>query len=549
MKNKAIKKNTFIEGTLIASISFIIIKILGALYVIPFYKIIGEEGGVLYSYAYNIYNLFLNISTAGIPVAISMIISEYLALEMYDAKERAYSVSKKIICIIALVSFSIVFFGSTYLAKFLISDVSGGHSIEDISLVIKSISFCLLIIPFLSVLRGYFQGHKFISATSYSQVIEQVIRILVVIFGSYISLNILNNKLSVGVSVSLTGAFFGGVISYIYLKNKLVKNKDAFVKSDKKDLVSNKLIAKKILSYCIPLIIVAVIDNLYTLVDVKLIIKGLNMIGYNAMESQIVSGIVSTWAPKICTIIIAISMALTTNIIPHVTTNYVKGDLKGVNYRINQAILTMLTITIPMSILLFLLSNEAYYIFYGDSNYGSLILKISSISHIFFGIWSVINTSLQGMKKFKIIYINSFVGLFINALLDIPLILLFNKVGIAPYVATIVSTCIGYFISILIATLYLKKNLDFHFGSILRVIKNILISSICLIIPIVISKMFIKFDYTLISSIISVIIHGMFGAIIYLFICYKNGVLYEVFGKEFVDNILIKLHLKKLNRD
>ena len=79
MKAK-LKKNSFIQGTLIASLSLIFIKILGALYVIPFYHIIGEEGGTLYSYAYSIYGLFLNISTAGIPVAMSMIISEYLTL-------------------------------------------------------------------------------------------------------------------------------------------------------------------------------------------------------------------------------------------------------------------------------------------------------------------------------------------------------------------------------------------------------------------------------------------------------------------------------------
>ena len=52
------KKNSFLQGTIIASIAIIFIKILGALYVIPFYKIIGEQGGSLYSYAYNIYNLF-----------------------------------------------------------------------------------------------------------------------------------------------------------------------------------------------------------------------------------------------------------------------------------------------------------------------------------------------------------------------------------------------------------------------------------------------------------------------------------------------------------
>ena len=447
---KTLKKNSFIQGTLIASFALIFIKILGALYVIPFYKIIGEDGGTLYSYAYNIYNLFLNISTAGIPIAMSMIISEYLALEMYDAKERSKKVGTKIISILAILSFCIVFFGSSILARFLLSDVSGGHSIEEVSLVIKAISFCLIIIPFLSILRGYLQGHKFIAPTSISEVIEQVVRIIVVLLGSYLALKVFNLKLELGVAISLTGAFFGGLCAYLYLIFKVKNNKKEFPTSTKKDQVKDSSIVKKIFSYSIPIIMIAIIDNLYTLVDIKLIVKGLSMVGISAMDAQTISSIVATWAPKICTIIIAIAMALTTNIIPHVTSSYIKKDYVGVNNRVNQALSTMLTITIPMSALLFLLSNEAYYLFYGNSNYGGLILKFSAISHIFFGIWTVLNSSLQSMRKFKIIYLNSCVGLATNAILDIPMILLFNKLGIPAYTATVVCTCIGYLISIII---------------------------------------------------------------------------------------------------
>ncbi len=152
---KKLKKNSFLQGTLIASISLILIKVLGALYVIPYYKIIGEEGGTLYSYAYSIYNLFLNISTAGIPVAMSMIISEYLALEKYDAKEKSYKIGKQLIFGLSLVAFCIVFFGSSLLAKFILSDVTGGHTIEEVSLVIKAIAPCLLI-TFSKCIKGIY---------------------------------------------------------------------------------------------------------------------------------------------------------------------------------------------------------------------------------------------------------------------------------------------------------------------------------------------------------------------------------------------------------
>lgn len=541
---KKLKKNTFIQGTLITSIILIIIKILGALYVIPFYKIIGSNGGTLYSYAYNIYNLFLNISTAGIPVAIAMIISEYLALNMDDAKERAYKIGKKIILILSLVSFLIVFLGADVIAKFIISDVSGGNPVSDIAYVIRAMSFCLIIIPFLSALRGYLQGHKYVVPTSYSQLIEQVVRIFVVIFGSYLVIKVFKKPVNVGVAVSLLGAFIGGLVAYIYLSIKVKNNKNEFPVSEKKDAVSNKVIAKKILSYCIPLIIISVVDNLYTIVDVKLIIKGLNMVGYSAIESEMMSGIVSTWAPKICTIIVAIAIALTTNIIPHVTSSFIKKDMKEVNRRFNQAISTMLLITIPMALMLLLLSNEGYFIFYGKSNYGPLILKVSAISHVFFGIWSVINTCLQSMRKFKVVYINSVAGLVSNAILDIPLILLFDKIGLPAYIATIVSTCIGYFISITIALVYLKKNMNFSYKISIETIKKMILPITCLFAPILLSKIFIKYDYSYLTSFVSLFIHGMYGVIIYLVISYKNGLLVDTLGRETINNILSKFHIK-----
>ena len=541
---KKLKKNTFIQGTLITSIILIIIKILGALYVIPFYKIIGSNGGTLYSYAYNIYNLFLNISTAGIPVAIAMIISEYLALNMDDAKERAYKIGKKIILILSLVSFLIVFLGADVIAKFIISDVSGGNPVSDIAYVIRAMSFCLIIIPFLSALRGYLQGHKYVVPTSYSQLIEQVVRIFVVIFGSYLVIKVFKKPVNVGVAVSLLGAFIGGLVAYIYLSIKVKNNKNEFPVSEKKDAVSNKVIVKKILSYCIPLIIISVVDNLYTIVDVKLIIKGLNMVGYSAIESEMMSGIVSTWAPKICTIIVAIAIALTTNIIPHVTSSFIKKDMKEVNRRFNQAISTMLLITIPMALMLLLLSNEGYFIFYGKSNYGPLILKVSAISHVFFGIWSVINTCLQSMRKFKVVYINSVAGLVSNAILDIPLILLFDEIGLPAYIATIVSTCIGYFISITIALVYLKKNMNFSYKISIETIKKMILPITCLFVPILLSKIFIKYDYSYLTSFVSLFIHGMYGVIIYLVISYKNELLVDTLGRETINNILSKFHIK-----
>ena len=114
------KKNSFIEGTIIATIAIVLVKILGMIYVLPFYAIVGNNGGALYSYAYNIYLIFLGVSSAGLPDAMAKIISEYNALGYHDAKKRAYKIGKKIMLAISIVVFAILFIFAFKLIAFFI---------------------------------------------------------------------------------------------------------------------------------------------------------------------------------------------------------------------------------------------------------------------------------------------------------------------------------------------------------------------------------------------------------------------------------------------
>ena len=539
------RKDSFLKGTIIASMAIIITKIIGVLYVIPFYNIIGENGGVLYSYAYNIYALFLNISTAGIPIALSMIISEYIALNKLDAKERAYSLGKKVIMTFSIVAFLILFIFSDYIALFYVDGIAGSNPISDISLVIKAISISLIITPFLSVLRGYLQGHKFIAPSSISQVWEQIVRIVVVLLGSFLAINVFNSSIPVGVAVSLTGAFFGGVFAYIYLRFKINKNKKLFMTSDEKDEVTNKEIFKKIIFYSIPLIIVSVTTDLYNLVDMKLIIKGLYMIGYDAADAELISSIVATWAPKICMIIMAIAMGLTTSLIPHIIEKYTKKEYDDSNRMFNQAVSTMIVISLPMVFGIIILSKDVYNIFYGESLYGPNILIVSAIVNILWGTLSVINTSLQGFKKFKLVIINTLIGLVINAILDIPIILLLDKMNLTPYYGTLIATMIGTTTSITIALVYLKKKLNFKYMNILRNISKTFVPILAMSIVIFTINYFVGDASSRVISTIKVFCLAIIGALIYFAVLYKNNGLYDIFGKEQINNIMRRLHLKK----
>ena len=542
------KKNSFVEGTIIAYLSILITKIVGAIYVIPFYKIIGESGGVLYSYAYNIYNLFLNISTSGIPTAVAIIISEYNALKMFNEREHTYKVANKLISCISFVAFLVMFIFAKQLGLFFIGDLEGTNSINSVVLVIRVISLCLLVVPFLSVTRGYLQGNKYVSPSSLSQLLEQIARIFIVLVGSYVAINVLHFSVPIGVSVALFGTVFGAGIALLYLKLKIKKNKSQFMEGVSvplKSTVATKEIIKKIIKHAFPIIIIAITQNLYEMVDLRFIIRGLYMIGYTGADSEILGSIVVTWTPKICMLINALAIGLCTSIIPFIVESYTKKDIKQVNNKFNQAINTILFVGIPLSVFIISFSYMIYYIFYGASVYGNIVLSMMSIVSIFFSIHMVVNMMLQGMKKYKIVYLNTFTGLTVNAVLDIPMILLLNKIGFYPYLGTLMSTVIGQIVSLTIVFISLKKEHKFKFGSIFKTLTKTLLPIISMIITILILKLFINNNGTYLIKIIKLGIVGIISIGVYVLVAIKNKSLQTILGEDIINKILNKLKIKK----
>ena len=547
------KKNSFVEGTVVAYISILITKIIGALYVIPFYDIIGTDGGVLYSYAYNVYNLFLNISISGIPTAVAIIIAEYNALKKFNDREKTFDLANKIIGIIAVICFLLMFIFAKYIGLFFVGDLKDGTDINSIVLVVRTISFCLLIIPFLSVLRGYLQGNKYLNAPSQSQLIEQIVRIIVVLVGSYVAINLLHYSVPIGVSVALSGTVLGGIAAFIFLRLKLRKSRLELkegVTSLKDSTEKDKRIINKIIKYAIPIIIVSVTQNIYEITDQKLIIKGLYMIGYTATKSEYLASIVVTWTPKICMIINALAIGLCSSVIPFVVTSYTEKNYEELNRKFNQAINIILAVSIPMSAFLIVYSSEAYRIFYGESVEGKYVLIAMTAASILFSLQLVINMILQGMKKFKLVYVNTFVGIIINILLDIPMILLLNKIGFPPYLGSLFATMIGLTISELIVAISLRKEFKFKYKTIVSTILKTLLAVIPMTIAIYLIKRF--FFTTMVNRIVLIgelCAIGIVGVAIFLAISHFTGLLDEVLGKGFFNKILSKFKRGKKNEE
>lgn len=546
--SKKIKKDTFVQGTMIAYFAIILTKVMGALYSIPFYAIIGEEGGVIYSCAYNVYNLFLSISTSGIPVAVSIIISEYNSLRMFRAKEKTNQVATKAVFIFSTFAFLIMFVFAEQIGRFFMTDEAGGVSGSDMALAIRAVSFCLLIIPFLSMKRGYLQGHEFISISSYSQVIEQFVRIFVVLVGSYIVINIFSMSIHVGVAVALSGAFFGGAAALWYLTSKINKNREVFITADgpvDNRNVKTNVILKKIVKCCVPIIIVSIANNLYDLTDMKLVMMGLEQLNFPGAESQIIASVKATWAPKICMIINSLAIGLSSSVVPYIVSSYVKKRRKEVNKKFNHAINTVIIVTVPCAIGIMMLSEEVYHAFYGASDYGASILALQVIINVISSITMVASMALQSINRAKLVCATTVLGLIINAVLDLPFIYLFNFIGWEPYLGASVASIIGYSVSLYVMLKNLKFTMRFRYRSINRLVLRMIIPLAAMIFVVwALGFVLPGTEKGYLMLLVSLAVYGITGGAVYLFLCYKIGCLQDVFGDS-VDRVLIKLHLKK----
>ncbi len=458
------KKSGFIEGAIIATIAIFLSKFLGIIYAIPFHKIVGAEGGALYGYAYQIYNIFLVISCAGIPLAISKLISEYQALNMQKEQDYMYKSAKKIVGLFSIISFLLCFIFAPFIAHLFLGDIVSGITVSDITFVIRCVSFAILVAPMLSISRGYLQGHGFIAPSSFSQVIEQVVRIAVILFGSYFVLNILHLSLKSAVGVAVFGACAGGIAAYIYLINKVVKVKNKQnLNADELSKEEKKVIIKKIIFYSLPFIITNIASSIYNVIDITIINRALEYLKFDGNDIITINSIFTTWGSKLNTIVTSIATGLAVSLVPNLAKSNAQNDYKDINDKFNKTIQIFFYVALPLAIFMSIFAKEIWTIFYGSSYYGPIIFRFSILTAALDAFYIMICNGLQGLNKSKLIYLSVLLGLGTNLLLDYPLILLFNKLNIYPYYGAITATLIGYTISLVIPLINLKKSYKLNY--------------------------------------------------------------------------------------
>lgn len=543
------KKNSFMQGAFIATLGIVLSKILGIVYVIPFYAIIGEQGGALYGYGYSIYSIFLGISQAGIPLAISKIVSEYNVLGYYEAKRRTFKLGKKVLAMLGVISFVIMFIFAKPLALIIIGDIKGGNTVSDVTFVIRVISTAVLVVPFLSIYRGYLQGHKYITPTSISQVLEQIVRVSIIVGGSFLMLKVFKLSLTSAVGVAVFAATIGALSAYFYLFIKVKKNSKELEKETLKVVqpkITDQEIIRKIIIYAFPFVMIDVFKSLINSVDVFMLVKVLvNGLGYTAKEAEAVMSIVSTWGQKINMIIASVATGLMVSLIPNLTASFVKKDMEDVSLKINQTLQWMLFFTIPMTFGLSILAKPVWTIFYGVSKFGPSVYKYYVFVALATTLFTASVTILQLLKEYKQVFICLLSGLLTNALFNIPLLYAFNAMKAPAYYGSTTSTILGYGVCSYLALRFIHKKYNISYEDTLKKVINIILITLAMVLVLVSVRYFIPFTSTnRLFNILYIILYTIIGLFVYFTLMFKTKLVYNIFGTNYVNKIVGKLKKK-----
>ena len=213
--SEAQKKQNFLQGTALLAMAAMIVKLVGALYKIPLNAIIGEKGFGYFSTAYEIYNILLMISTAGLPVAMSRMISQASSLEHYGQVRQVYATARKLFLILGISGSLLMTVFCRQLASF--------WNQPDAWAAIGFLGPCVLLICVMSAFRGYFQGQSNMIPTAVSQVLEVVTKLIVGMVAAVLIL-----KATASIPLAAGGAILGVtascLVSVVYLWNRFRKS-------------------------------------------------------------------------------------------------------------------------------------------------------------------------------------------------------------------------------------------------------------------------------------------------------------------------------------
>lgn len=394
------KKQNYLHGAAILGAGVIIMKILGAIYKIPLMNLLGDTGYGYFNVAYNIYNIFLTISSAGLPVALSRMISEANTLNRPAQVRRIFRV--------ALAGFFVLGLACSLVMFLLPTELAISMNSPKASQCILALSPAVVLVCLTSAYRGFVQGHGNMVPTTIGQVLEVLFKVLV---GVTLALVFVRGGKSLPISAAgaVFGTTAGSLVALLYMmavtRKQYRRELSAAGATDKPD--SSRRILIQLLRIGIPITLGLSISSIVTLLDSKLVLFQMKeTLQYSEAMADELYGVYSG-VQTLFNLPAAFVTPLTVSVVPAVSAAVVQRNYKEAGMVARSALRVTALLAMPMGVGLAVLAKPIVSVIYPHANVaGGTLLCYLGIASVFVCITLITNALLQanGNEKLPMLY-------------------------------------------------------------------------------------------------------------------------------------------------
>lgn len=401
-------KKNFIQGAFILLLSSTIVRILGFIYQILIIRIIGTETIGLYNMVHPVFIMALVIATAGLPLAVSKLVSRQMAYQNIKASLKILRIAIYLLLILGITITIILLLIAPYILKSLYAD-------PRVNWILYGMLPCITICSISSALRGFFQGLQQMTPTAITQCLEQITRIVVGL--------ILVTKLqtygiqavAIGLAISMLAGELVGLIflSILYFRKKqsITKLSGGQYYSD----ISTNMIVCDLFSFGIPTTFTRLISSISLTLEASLIPLTLQKIGFTINQAAAIYGQFSGVSMTILSVPTILTFSLAISLVPAISEAEAQGKLNSLQFRSSESLRLTFLLGLPAVVALLFMPTELSTLLFNIPEAGST-LRILGFGGIFLYLCQTSNGILQGLGLVNKIFINSTIGTLIKIL-------------------------------------------------------------------------------------------------------------------------------------
>ncbi|ACG62947.1 export protein for polysaccharides and teichoic acids [Streptococcus equi subsp. zooepidemicus MGCS10565] len=434
-KKQLTQEQLMVQGAAWSTAGNFISRLLGVLYIIPWYIWMGQyaiQANALFNMGYNVYAYFLLISTTGLNVAIAKQVAKYNSMGQQEHSYQLIRSTLKVMLVLGLVFSVLMYLGSPLFAR-----LSGGD--ETLVPIMHSLSLAVFVFPVMSVIRGIFQGYKEIKPYALSQIAEQLVRVIWMLLTTFFIMKMGSKDYIAAVTQSTFAAFIGmiasmAVLFYYFWTQGLLKA--IFTKTEHAIPIDIKGLLIETLKESIPFIITGSAIQAFQLIDQWTFVNTMTLFtNYTRSQLWVLFGYFNANPAKITMVLIAVAASIGSVGIALLTENYVKKDMRAAARLIINNIEMLLMFLLPALTGAIILARPLYTVFYGSSEEQAVRLFVAVLClTLLMALYTLFSPMLQALfENRKAIYYFAY-GVFVKLVLQVPLIYLFHAYG--PLLAT-----------------------------------------------------------------------------------------------------------------